>query len=149
MISGMPPTRSIRSLTAIAPMTESDRQALILLNQKLLDSIREGDWEAYQQLCDATLTCFEPETRGHLVEGLEFHRFYFELGGHLGPHAHTICAPHVRMLGENAALVCFTRLVQRLGADGQPQTVRFAESRVWQRIDGRWQHVHFHRSPDK
>ena len=34
----------------------------------------------------ATLTAFEPEALGHLVEGLAFHRFYFELGGVPGHH---------------------------------------------------------------
>jgi ketosteroid isomerase-like protein len=127
-------------------MTESERQELIDLNQKLLRSIRDRDWDAYQLLCDPTLTCFEPEARGHLVAGLEFHRSYFDQGGHLGPHANTICAPHVRMLGADVAVVAYTRLVQQFNADGTSQTATFEETRVWQKSDGNWRHVHFHRS---
>ena len=41
----------------------------------------------------------------------------------------------------------YTRLVQRIGTEGVPVTVAHAETRVWQRRDGRWKHVHFHRSP--
>ena len=26
------------------------------------------------------MTCFEPETVGNLVEGLDFHKFYFDTG---------------------------------------------------------------------
>ena len=37
-------------------------------------------------LCDPTLSAFEPEARGSLLEGMEFHHFYFGLGGILGPH---------------------------------------------------------------
>lgn len=29
-------------------------------------------------MCDPGMTAFEPEALGNLVEGLEFHRFYFE-----------------------------------------------------------------------
>ncbi len=127
-------------------MSESIENELLELTQQLLDSISSGDWETYQRLCDSTLTCFEPEVRGHLVAGLDFHRFYFDLGGHLGKHANTICAPHVRLVGEDAAVICYTRLVQRLDANGQSRTDRFEETRVWQCREGQWRHVHFHRS---
>jgi calcium/calmodulin-dependent protein kinase (CaM kinase) II len=57
-----------------------------------------------------------------------------------------MCDPHVRVLGD-AAVVSYLRLVQSVGPDGVPRTAASAETRVWQRRDGRWRHVHFHRSP--
>jgi calcium/calmodulin-dependent protein kinase (CaM kinase) II len=36
--------------------------------------------------------------------------------------------------------------VQKLDDAGKPVTVSSEETRVWQKIGGRWQHVHFHRS---
>ena len=32
----------------------------------------------YSKMCDPSVTAFEPEALGNLVEGLDFHRFYFE-----------------------------------------------------------------------
>lgn len=34
----------------------------------------------YRKICDPHLTAFETETLGNLVEGMDFHRFYFENG---------------------------------------------------------------------
>jgi len=31
-----------------------------------------------RKMCDPSVTAFEPEALGNLVEGLDFHRFYFE-----------------------------------------------------------------------
>ncbi len=122
------------------------RRELIQLTQRLLDAIVAGDWSTYDELCHSSLTAFEPEARGHLVEGMAFHRFYFDLASQPGEVNTTISSPHVRLVGEDAAVVSLVRLIQRVDADGQPETVRFEETRVWQRIDGRWRHVHFHRS---
>jgi calcium/calmodulin-dependent protein kinase (CaM kinase) II len=124
----------------------SFRAELLELNQRLLESIAAGDWKAYQELCHPELTCFEPEARGQLVEGMAFHKFYFDLGGGSSPRNTTMASPQVRMLGNDAAVVAYVRLVQRLGGDDKPVTVSSEETRVWQRIDGRWKHVHFHRS---
>jgi calcium/calmodulin-dependent protein kinase (CaM kinase) II len=33
-----------------------------------------------------------------------------------------------------------------VSADGEPVTLGFEETRVWQRQSGKWKHVHFHRS---
>jgi ketosteroid isomerase-like protein len=126
-------------------MTTDATQQLLQLNQRLLEAIAQGDWSAYENLCDSGLTAFEPESRGQLVEGLEFHRFYFRLGGARGPHATTMCQPRVRVMGD-VALVTYVRLNQRVGPDGQPGVNRFEETRVWQRQGGAWKHVHFHRS---
>src|SRR5262249_8311732 len=62
-----------------ADMPASTSEELLSLNQQLLESIAAGDWETYQRLCDPSLTAFEPEALGHLVEGLAFHEFYFHL----------------------------------------------------------------------
>lgn len=35
---------------------------------------------SYRKICDPGLTSFEPEALGNLVEGHDFHRFYFENG---------------------------------------------------------------------
>lgn len=120
---------------------------LIRLNHRLLTSIAEADWDTYTELCDPTLSCFEPEARGHLVEGMEFHQYYFNLpAGPASPRHTTLVCPHVRLLGENVAVVSYVRLTQKLDATGAPQSAECEETRVWERQDGVWRHVHFHRS---
>ena len=123
-------------------MTEEN---ILQLNQRLLDAIAAADWATYEELCDPELTAFEPEARGQRVEGLDFHRFYFDLGKPDGARHTTMVDLRVRMLGENAALVTCIRLVQAETPSG-PTTQRAEETRVWLRRDGHWRHVHFHRS---
>jgi calcium/calmodulin-dependent protein kinase (CaM kinase) II len=123
---------------------------VIALNQKLLDSIVAGDWKTYESLCDASISCFEAEARGQLVTGMPFHKFYFDLPSAGDKPAAkklvTMASPHVRMLGTDAAVISYVRLTQSIDASGSPQTSKFEETRVWQKIDGHWKHVHFHRS---
>ncbi|MDA1054636.1 MAG: nuclear transport factor 2 family protein [Planctomycetota bacterium] len=119
---------------------------LLDLSQQLLDSIATADWDTYERLCDPTLSAFEPEARGQLVEGMDFHRFYFELGSGDKPKQSTIASPHVRLLGDNVAVVSYVRLVQYVDVAGNPQTSHCDETRVWERQDDAWRHVHFHRS---
>jgi hypothetical protein len=45
-------------------------QEVLALTERLLGAIAAGDWATYEELCAADMTCFEPEARGHLVEGL-------------------------------------------------------------------------------
>jgi ketosteroid isomerase-like protein len=121
---------------------------LLTLNQKLLDSIFAGDWKVYAALCADDVTCFEPEGQGHLIHGLAFHKFYFDLpagAAHVKPQV-TMASPVVRMLGDEAALVMYTRLVQVNTPNG-PATKRTEETRVWQKIAGSWKLAHLHRSP--
>jgi len=128
------------------PQMPTLEQELLDLNQQLLECIVGGDWAKYKQLCHESLTCFEPETRGQVVIGLPFHKYYFDLGGPASKRLVTMASPHVRMMGPDAAVLSYARLTQYLDANSAPQTSRVEETRVWQKIDGRWQHVHFHRS---
>ena len=126
--------------------SEAATREILAVNQRLLESILAGDWKTYEELCDPSLSAFEPEGRGQLIEGMPFHRFYFDLGGASGPKLVSMASPHVRMLGDDAAVVSYVRLVQKLDAHSAPVTVTTEETRIWQRRDGRWKHVHFHRS---
>ncbi len=37
-----------------------------------------GNLYCFRRICDPGLTSFEPEALGNLVEGMDFHKFYFE-----------------------------------------------------------------------
>ena len=121
-------------------------EELLSLSRQLLESIDRQDWAAYARLCDPTLTCFEPEANGHLVAGMDFHHFYFKLEASGRPRQSTMVAPHVRVLGDTA-VISYVRLTQRVDEHGVPTTASSNETRVWQRQNGTWRHVHFHRSP--
>ncbi len=127
--------------------SESIVDELLSLSQRLLDAIDGGDWNAYAEMCDPSLTSFEPEAVGQLIAGMEFHRFYFDPKNRTGSAAKqsSICSPDVRLMGE-VAVICYVRLTQRMLEGGGTTTVANEETRVWQFQEGRWQHVHFHRS---
>ena len=123
-------------------------QELLALSQKLLTSIDTGDWKTYESLCDASITCFEPEALGQVVGGLAFHKFYFDLPSTPTKPARqsTIASPHVRVMG-SSAVISYVRVVQKLDGSGAPVSVAAMETRVWEKQDAGWKHVHFHRSP--
>ena len=126
-------------------MSDEPIDDLLRLNKRLIESISKANWLAYAELCDPTMSAFEPESVGHLVEGMEFHRYYFGLARNDAHVNLTMVAPKVRVMGD-VAVVSYVRLDQRLDTGGAPITVAFDETRVWQKQDGRWKHVHFHRS---
>jgi hypothetical protein len=126
-------------------MSDGQSAELIQLTQKLLESVGSGDWATYAELCDPTISAFEPEGLGHLVEGMAFHRFYFDLGAPSVPRTTTIVSPHVRMLGD-VGIISYVRLVQKVDEMGCSFVTRCQETRVWHKGPTGWKHVHFHRS---
>ena len=117
-------------------------------SRKLLISIDTGDWASYAALCDASITCFEPEALGQLVAGLPFHKFYFDLPSSPTKPAKqsTITSPFVRVIGDSA-VVTYVRVFQKLDGSGAPVSSAAMETRVWQKTPAGWKHVHFHRTP--
>ncbi|KAK1126473.1 hypothetical protein K0M31_005105 [Melipona bicolor] len=118
------------------------------MTEQLIESINTGDFEAYTKICDPHLTTFEPEALGNLVEGMDFHKFYFDnvLGKNCKAVNTTILNPHVHLLGEDAACIAYVRLTQYMDKQGVAHTHQSEESRVWHKRDNKWQNVHFHRS---
>ncbi|XP_032937046.1 calcium/calmodulin-dependent protein kinase type II subunit beta isoform X1 [Catharus ustulatus] len=128
--------------------TKARKQEIIKITEQLIEAVNNGDFEAYAKICDPGLTSFEPEALGNLVEGMDFHRFYFEnlLSKNNKPIHTTILNPHVHVIGEDAACIAYIRLTQYIDAQGRPRTSQSEETRVWHRRDGKWQNVHFHGS---
>ncbi|XP_004414102.1 PREDICTED: calcium/calmodulin-dependent protein kinase type II subunit beta isoform X8 [Odobenus rosmarus divergens] len=122
------------------------KQEVIKITEQLIEAVNNGDFEAYAKICDPGLTSFEPEALGNLVEGMDFHRFYFEnlLAKNSKPIHTTILNPHVHVIGEDAACIAYIRLTQYIDGQGRPRTSQSEETRVWHRRDGKWQNVHFH-----
>ncbi|XP_056275948.1 calcium/calmodulin-dependent protein kinase (CaM kinase) II beta 1 isoform X5 [Pseudoliparis swirei] len=131
--------------TPVVPM-QMRKQEIIKITEQLIEAINNGDFEAYAKICDPGLTSFEPEALGNLVEGMDFHRFYFEnfLAKNIKPIHTTILNPHVHLIGEDAACVAYIRLTQFVDVEGRPRSSQSEETRVWHRRDGKWQNIHFH-----
>uniref|UniRef100_A0A4W4FSU6 calcium/calmodulin-dependent protein kinase n=1 Tax=Electrophorus electricus TaxID=8005 RepID=A0A4W4FSU6_ELEEL len=153
-------TESLRLSTGVNESSESTnttiededtrvrKQEIIKVTEQLIEAISNGDFESYTKMCDPSVTAFEPEALGNLVEGLDFHRFYFEnLFANKNHCVHTtILNPHIHLIGEEAACIAYIRITQYIDTNGMPRTAQSEESRVWHRRDGKWQIVHFHRS---
>ncbi|XP_072281080.1 calcium/calmodulin-dependent protein kinase type II subunit gamma isoform X15 [Pyxicephalus adspersus] len=122
------------------------KQEIIKITEQLIEAINNGDFDAYTKICDPGLTSFEPEALGNLVEGMDFHKFYFDnlLSKNTKPIHTTILNPHVHVIGEDAACIAYIRLTQYIDAQGRPRTTQSEETRVWYRRDGKWLNVHYH-----
>ncbi|XP_072229131.1 calcium/calmodulin-dependent protein kinase type II subunit gamma isoform X4 [Leuresthes tenuis] len=134
------------TVTAKSNTKPTRKQEIIKITEQLIEAINNGDFEAYTRICDPGLTSFEPEALGNLVEGMDFHKFYFEnlLSKNSKPVHTTLLNPHVHLIGEDAACIAYIRLTQFVDSTGRPRSSQSEETRVWHRRDGKWLNVHFH-----
>ncbi|XP_041672377.1 calcium/calmodulin-dependent protein kinase type II subunit gamma isoform X2 [Cheilinus undulatus] len=134
------------TVAAINNTKQTRKQEIIKITEQLIEAINNGDFEAYTRICDPGLTSFEPEALGNLVEGMDFHKFYFEnlLSKNSKPVHTTLLNPHVHLIGEDAACIAYIRLTQFVDTTGRPRSSQSEETRVWHRRDGKWLNVHFH-----
>ncbi|XP_058152675.1 calcium/calmodulin-dependent protein kinase type II subunit beta isoform X8 [Dasypus novemcinctus] len=145
-VDGIKESSDSTSTTIEDEDAKARKQEIIKITEQLIEAVNNGDFEAYAKICDPGLTSFEPEALGNLVEGMDFHRFYFEnlLAKNSKPIHTTILNPHVHVIGEDAACIAYIRLTQYIDGQGRPRTSQSEETRVWHRRDGKWQNVHFH-----
>ncbi|XP_028459890.1 calcium/calmodulin-dependent protein kinase type II delta chain isoform X5 [Perca flavescens] len=127
-------------------LQQTRKQEIIKMTEQLIEAINNGDFEAYTRICDPGLTSFEPEALGNLVEGMDFHKFYFEnlLSKNSKPVHTTILNPHVHLIGDDAACIAYIRLTQFMDGQGRPRSCQSEETRVWHRREAKWLNVHFH-----
>ncbi|XP_016313219.1 calcium/calmodulin-dependent protein kinase type II subunit gamma isoform X21 [Sinocyclocheilus anshuiensis] len=145
------PADGIKGSTESCNTTEEEdmkarKQEIIKITEQLIEAINNGDFEAYTRICDPGLTSFEPEALGNLVEGMDFHKFYFEnlLSKNSKPVHTTILNPHVHLIGEDAACIAYIRLTQYMDSQGRPRSSQSEETRVWHRREAKWLNIHFH-----
>jgi len=137
----------------------AQKQDIVRVTQLLLDAISCRDFDAYSRLCDPLMTCFEPETLGNLIEGMDFHKFYFDHAeqptafgseANLSLHKHqihtTLLNPNVHLMGEEGACIAYVRLTQYVDRLGDARTSQSQETRVWRKQSNRWVCIHSHRS---
>ncbi|XP_037536799.1 calcium/calmodulin-dependent protein kinase (CaM kinase) II beta 1 isoform X1 [Nematolebias whitei] len=141
-----PPPPPHPSSSSSLSSSQIRKQEIIKITEQLIEAINNGDFDAYAKICDPGLTSFEPEALGNLVEGMDFHRFYFEnlLAKNNKPIHTTILNPHVHLIGEDAACIAYIRLTQFVDNQGRPRSTQSEETRVWHRRDSKWQNIHFH-----
>uniref|UniRef100_A0A7N8XTF6 calcium/calmodulin-dependent protein kinase n=1 Tax=Mastacembelus armatus TaxID=205130 RepID=A0A7N8XTF6_9TELE len=141
-----PPNFGFLTIFNLLFLFPARKQEIIKITEQLIEAINHGDFEAYTRICDPGLTSFEPEALGNLVEGMDFHKFYFEnlLSKNSKPVHTTILNPHVHLIGEDAACIAYIRLTQYIDSQGLPRSCQSEETRVWHRRDAKWLNVHFH-----
>lgn len=144
-------------------------QKLLDINLKLLDSIIQNDYNTYNELCADDMTCIEPESNKQVVIGKAFHKYYFAL--QKDPHSVSgqdnieknnnashnnrnnkvnvsMSNPHVRLVGgDTIGIISYIRLNQIFDdTTQQPITTQYSETRIWEKRDNKWIHIHFHKS---
>ncbi|VDM60427.1 unnamed protein product, partial [Angiostrongylus costaricensis] len=142
------PSSSLSGISVLF-LFSAQKQEIVRMTQQLLDAISCKDFDVYAKLCDPAMTCFEPEALGNLIEGVEFHRFYFDYGNNNPRKSQvhtTMLNPTVHVIGEEGACIAYVRLTQFMDRNGEARTRQTQESRVWQKKAGRWLCVHVHRS---
>ncbi|KAJ7987793.1 hypothetical protein DPEC_G00330200, partial [Dallia pectoralis] len=94
--------------TANSTTLHTRKQEIIKITEQLIEAVNNGDFEAYTRICDPGLTSFEPEALGNLVEGMDFHKFYFEnlLSKNSKPVHTTLLNPHVHLIANQRRLGC-------------------------------------------
>jgi UMP-CMP kinase len=134
---------------AVVPFIEKE---ILTLTATLLDAISNKDWDVYSNLCDPSLTAFEGEAKGNLVEGLSFHKYYFDFAPPAtsqdadGKIESTAQNPVVRVMGRSA-VISYTRVIKTNSSEISTSSTSHEETRVWQLFDGVWKQVHIHRGP--
>ncbi|XP_064640867.1 calcium/calmodulin-dependent protein kinase type II delta 1 chain-like isoform X19 [Lineus longissimus] len=125
------------------------KQEIIKLTEQLIACVTSGDFDGYTKFVDPQLTSFEPESFGNLMEGMDFHKFYFDnvLSKNNKAINTSILNPTVHLLGDDSACIAYVKLTQYIDSSvGAARTAQSEETRIWQKIDGKWMNVHLHRS---
>jgi ketosteroid isomerase-like protein len=132
--------RPMNSETVVSGETEDFQAALL----ELLHAIEKAEADTYRQLVSEKVTCFEPETSGAQVRGIDMHLFF--VGNSTAPDHYffDIIDPTFNVCGD-MAYAAYTFLLAEI-VNGETTSTTENVTRIFQREQGVWKMVHFHRS---
>ncbi|OLS26090.1 MAG: hypothetical protein HeimC3_10630 [Candidatus Heimdallarchaeota archaeon LC_3] len=114
---------------------------------KILHGIQLRDNDTYKTYVKEDLTCFEPESQGFQIDGLDFHLFFGKVIPKPESYHLEIVRPTIRVFSDTA-YASYTLLVsKKQGVDVKISSAN--ETRIFQKEDGIWKMIHFHRSNTK
>ena len=111
---------------------------------KLLHSIQTRDWNTYETLTSSNLSCFEPEAKGELIRGLAFHKFFFEPYNIEIKYNIELIDPISQQNG-SIGYIAYTLILQKRKGD-EITITKTNETRIFEKENGKWKMIHFHRS---
>ncbi len=111
---------------------------------ELLHSIQKADIKTYLSRVSEQVSCFEPETRGHLLKGIGLHRYLVEQAVPAENYHIELIDPLIRVEGDMA----FTAYTLHLTEISNKEEHICSENvtRIFQRENLSWKMIHFHRS---
>jgi len=110
----------------------------------LLHAVQKADIDTYLNRVSEQVTCFEPETRGHLLRGIGLHRFLVEKAAPVQTYHIELIDPVIRVAG-NMAFAAYTLHLTEI--QDTTETIHSENvTRIFQNEDGNWRMIHFHRS---
>lgn len=122
--------------------SEQEKEIFQIL-MKILHSIHQHDYETYKKYSDKDLTCFEPESFGHQVNGLEFHQFFMMHLPTTEFHIEVL-NPTIRVYNDTAYASYTILLSRKLNNEVKISSAN--ETRIFHKENNDWKMVHFHRS---
>ena len=129
-------------------MDETREQEVWQFLDRHLRSVFEQDTETYAATTSEELSLYEWFVTPHRQDGLDLHFYMIEhsWAGTSGDYRYDLLEPRLQLYGDTA-VVSYTFMLTRPGADGQLIHRTHNESRVLIKTSEGWKVVHVHKSP--
>jgi ketosteroid isomerase-like protein len=123
-----------------------EEQSVMDAVERLLAVVARCDAETYRKLVAEDVSSFEFDIAPFRIDTLDFHMHLLKQNAQTGAPAPRIdiLTPRVQVFG-NVAIASYT-LLKTVQVDGKSEFRSCNESRVFEKRDGTWVMVHFHRS---
>ncbi len=111
---------------------------------ELLHAVQKADINTYMERVSEEVTCFEPETRGHLLRGVGLHKLLVEQAVPVETYHIELIDPVIQVEGDMAFAAYTLHLTEIMD---KAETIHSENvTRIFLRDKGAWKMIHFHRS---